>query len=138
MQFMRCTLSATKSNQQKIHRAARAVGLTIPIGQKPRFVAPGGRLRLLCQKLPDSVNANLQLWTEEAEGSIDEAIIRLVKRPRSSWNPKKIVSTLAAATATRLNINKATTRDFIENAICDLLASKILQWEKGRLKYVSN
>lgn len=138
MDFMRCTLSANKATRSAIAGVARAVGLTIPTGQKPRLVAPAGRIRLMCRMLPDLAIARHQLWTEEAADSIDESILRLVKRPKSAWTPKKIVTALASVTATRLNIHKATARDFVEDAICGLLASEILQWREGRLRYVSS
>ncbi len=133
MEFMRCTLAVTEQNIPEITAAARSAGLTIAAepGQTLRFVAPAGRIRFFRHTLPKSVRSRRQLWTEEAVALIEESIISLAEQSRRGRTQKSLVKRLSSTIATQLNIHPHTASDFVEDAICGMIASGILQTHQG-------
>lgn len=77
-----------------------------------------------------------QFWTEEAVALIEEAICSLAEKQGSPATQQLIVQFLAPFVAERLNIRRAVAREFIQNAICGLLASGLLECREERIRYI--
>lgn len=138
MEFMRCTLTVTEQNLPEVTAAARSAGLTVVTdsGRTLRFIAPAGRIRFFRHILPKSVKSRRQLWMEEAVALIEKSLISLVEQARPGRTQKSLVKVLVPTIAAQLNIKPTTARDFIEDAICGMLASGIFQLNQGRLRHV--
>lgn len=135
MEFMRCTLFVASKNQSLVAKAARAAGLNIDFAanQTSRFVAPAGRVLLFRRILSPSVRTRRQFWTEEAVALIENSICSLTEKPDSPATRKLIVQSLAPFVAEGLNIRPAVAREFIQDAVCGLLALGLLVRRNGRI-----